>query len=213
MISSSLIAAFKALYKDTKDIQYTAYIFVDPGYSESSPQTVYTSYSTSDAFLASAEKVNFRMVGEMPFLDKSSEDLTSAIYKGNTVFRGVGSSMVNTYLTANAASVSKSTKVVASWTIPDGAEGIDRLGIGGWFSKSDGSRIGAATFSDSYYLPRSLTSLNITLSEDWSGYDFATYGNNKYKNTATSAYREIWVRSYDRTNRQIQTVEFASREK
>jgi hypothetical protein len=211
MISSSLIAAFKALYKDTKDIQYTAYIFVDPGYSESSPQTVYTSYSTSTAFLASAEKVNFRMVGEMPFLDKSNEDRTTATYTGNQKFRGVGASMVSTYLSANAATVPLATPVVGSWTIPPGTEGIDRLGLGGWFAKLDGSRIGAATYSDSFALSRSLNAANFTLAEDWYGYDFATYGNNKYSSTATNAYREIWVRSYDRTNRQIQTVEFASR--
>jgi hypothetical protein len=210
LISDSLKASFKARYKEPKDIQYTAYVFVEPGYSESSPQTAYASY-TSTTFLASAEKMNLRMVGEMPFLDKSDEDRTKATYIGKEVFRGVGSSMVSTFLSANAPTVPLTTPVVGSWTIPTGAEGIDRLGIGGWFSKSDGSRIGAATFSDSYYLPRSLTSLNITLSEDWYGYDFATYGINKYKNTATNAYREIWVRSYDRTNRQIQTVEFATR--
>jgi hypothetical protein len=119
--------------------------------------------------------------------------------------------MVSTYLAANAASVPLTTKVAGTWTVPTGADGIDRLGLGGWFVKSDGSRIGAATFSDSFPLPRSLTSANFTLSEDWYGYDFATYGTNKYKATATAGYREIWVRSYDRTNRQIQTVEFATR--
>ena len=119
--------------------------------------------------------------------------------------------MVSTYLAANAASVPLTTKVAGAWTIPTGADGIDRLGIGGWFLKSDGSRIGAATFTDSYSLPRSLTSASFTLSEDWYGYDFATYSNKKYSASATGAYREIWVRSYDRTNRQIQTVEFATR--
>jgi hypothetical protein len=211
LISSALKTAFKAQYKEPKDIQYTAYIFVDSSYSESNAQTAYSTYANSTAFLASAEKVNFRMVGEMPFLDKSGEDRTTATYTGNEVFRGVGPSMVSTYLSANAASVPLTTKVAGSWTIPAGADGIDRLGLGGWFIKSDGSRIGAATFSDSFPLPRSLTSANFTLSEDWYGYDFATYGTNKYKATATAGYREIWVRSYDRTNRQIQTVEFAAR--
>jgi len=211
LVSATLKTAFKALYKEPKDIQFTAYIFVDANYSESTPQTAYSSYANSTAFLASAEKVNFRMTGEMPFLDKSSEDRTTAIYTGSELFRSVGSSMISTYLAANAASVPLTTKVAGAWTIPTGADGIDRLGIGGWFLKSDGSRIGAATFSDSYSLPRSITSLSITLSEDWYGYDFATYSNKKYSTSATNAYREIWVRSYDRTNRQIQTVEFATR--
>ena len=211
MVSASLKASFKARYKDPKDVQYTAYIFVDPGYSELTPQTAYASYASSSAFLASAEKVNFRMVGEMPFLDKSDEDRTTATYTGNEVFRGVGSTMISTYLSANAPTVSLTTPVVGSWTIPTGTEGIDRLGIGGWFIKSDGSRIGAATFSDSFTLSRSLRASNFTLSEDWYGYDFATYSNNSFTATARNAYREIWVRSYDRSNRQIQTVEFAVR--
>jgi len=211
MVSTSLKTAFNNRYKDPKDIQYTAYIFVDNVQKDSRNLPAYATHVNSTEFLATADIVHFRMVGEMPFLDKSSEDRTSAIYTGNTVFRGVGSNMVSTYLSANAASVPLTTKVAGSWTIPAGADGIDRLGLGGWFLKSDGSRIGAATFSDSFLLPRSLTSANFTLSEDWYGYDFATYGTNKYKATATAGYREIWVRSYDRSNRQIQTVEFAVR--
>ena len=50
--------------------------------------------------------------------------------------------MVNTYLAAGAATIASGTSVSGSWTIPAGSEGIDRLGISGWFIKStDGSRI------------------------------------------------------------------------
>jgi hypothetical protein len=60
-------------------------------------------------------------------------------------------------------------------------------------------------------LPRSVTSGSFTLSEDWYGFDFATYRNAEFANRASDAYREIWVRSYDTRNRQIQTVENATR--
>ena len=211
MVGSSLRTAFETRYKDPKDIQYTFYIFVDSAYSEVAPQTAYASLNTKAAFMASAEKVNVRMVGALPFLDKATV-AGSTVFAGNQQFRGVGPAMVNTYLAAGAATIASGTSVSGSWTIPAGSEGIDRLGISGWFIKStDGSRIGAATYSDSFGLPRSLLQSNFILSEDWYGYDYATYSNERFAAMATSAYREVWVRSYDRSNRQIQTVEYAIR--
>jgi len=37
--------------------------------------------------------------------------------------------MIDTYLRANASTLASGTAIEASWTIPKGAEGIDRLGI------------------------------------------------------------------------------------
>lgn len=212
MVTPALRAAFDALYKDPKDLQYTFFVFVDSNYSEATPNTAYSNY-TADTFLASAEKVNVRLVGKLPFLDKTTAAGTE-IYAGAEQFRGVGQPMIETYLKAGAQTQAKNSTIDASWTIPTGAEGIDRLGISGWFRKADGSRIGAATFADSFGLPRSKTSSVFTLSEDWYGFDRQTYSNGQFVNvpySATAAYREIWVRSYDRYNRQIQTVEFAVR--
>jgi len=203
--------AFEEMYKDPKDLQYTFYVFVDSAYSESQPNVAYSTYTSAEAFLASAEKVNVRLVGKLPFLDKTVSN-GATVYAGTEQFRGVGQTMIDTYLKAGAATLAKDTTINGSWTIPTGAEGIDRMGISGWFRKSDGSRIGPATFADSFGLPRSLKTF--TVSEDWYGFDRQTYKNGMFVNTpylATAAYREIWVRSYDRYNRQIQTVEFAVR--
>jgi hypothetical protein len=217
MVDAALRTAFETLYKDPKDLQYTFYVFVDSAYSDTTPGTAYSAYADATDFLASAEKVNVRLVGRLPFVDKTTVSGVE-IYNGAEQFRGVGQSMIDTYLKAGAASLAKNSSIAASWTIPTGAEGIDRLGISGWFRKADGSRIGQATFSDSFGLPRSLSQASFILSEDWYGYDSATYASSKFVTApfsgaaaAAATYREIWVRSYDRSNRQIQTVEFAVR--
>jgi hypothetical protein len=217
MVTSALRTAFETRYKDPKDLQYTFYVFVDSSYSDATPGTAYSGYANATDFLASAEKVNVRLVGRLPFVDKTTVG-GAEIYNGTEQFRGVGQSMITAYLQSGAATLAKNGSINASWTIPTGAEGIDRLGISGWFRKSDGGRIGAATFSDSFGLPRSITQATFTLSEDWYGYDHTTYSNSKFVSApysgaaaAVATYREIWVRSYDRNNRQIQTVEFAVR--
>ena len=213
MVSSALRTAFETLYKDPKDLQYTFYVFVDAAYTDATPNVAYSGYANATNFFASADIVNVRLVGRLPFVEKTTVGGVE-VYNGAEQFRGVGQDMIATYLQAGAPTLIKNGTIAASWTIPTGAEGIDRLGISGWFRKSDGSRIGQATFADSFGLPRSISSSTFTLSEDWYGYDRTTYSNGQFANppySATSAYREIWVRSYDRSNRQIQTVEFAIR--
>lgn len=198
---------FSQTYPDPKNTIFTFYIFVDPAYSEATPQNAYASYTDPALFLQSAEKVQVRILGAMPFVDKD----TNSIYAGNQIFRTIGKSMIDTYLADRAPTLSKNTKINAAWAIPSGTEGIDRLGLSGWFRKADLSRIGSATYTDNFGLPRSKLSEQFTLSEDWYGYDYLSYDGGRYAATATSAYREIWVRSYDRYNRQIQTVEYAVR--
>ncbi|NBS63327.1 MAG: carboxypeptidase regulatory-like domain-containing protein [Betaproteobacteria bacterium] len=214
LVTDALRTAFETTYKDPKDVIYTFYLFVDQTYAGTGPQTVsadaktaYTGFNANgDDFLASAEIVQARIVGAMPFVDKAS-----GVYAGNQVFRGVGAAMVSAYLGANLSTLAKGSLIQGSWTIPDGVEGIDRLGISGWFINTAGSRIGAATFSDSFALPRSVKTKDFALTEDWYGFDFSTYKNQTYATVAAKAYREIWVRSYDTRNRQIQTVENAVR--
>lgn len=214
MVTPSLRTAFESLYKDPKDLIYTFYLFADPNYSDQSAGTAYAHLGNSTAFLASAEKLNVRLVGRLPFVDKVTQGGIE-VYNGAEQFRSVGQPMIDSFLSANAPTLLKDTQISASWSIPPGAEGIDRMGIGGWFRKADGSRIGQATFSDSFGLPRSINNATFTLSEDWFGFDRTTYSGGQFVNApygATSTYREIWVRSYDRSNRQIQTVEFAVRQ-
>lgn len=214
-VSDATRAEFESKYRDPKDVIYTFYIFVDQSYSGSGPQntsaarTAYGSFNEDgQGFLASAEIIQARIVGAMPFVDKTP----AGLYAGNQVFRSVGPAMVNAYLGPNAATVAKGSLVQGSWLIPDGVEGIDRLGLGGWFVHNvTGARIGTATFSDSFVLPRTLRAKDFALSEDWYGFDYATYKGGSFSATAGRAYREIWVRSYDTRNRQIQTVENAVR--
>lgn len=230
-VSASERAEFLASYKDPKEIRYTFYMFVDADYTTattsrpSGAAAAYTSYSTTGTnaaqatnatnFFATAQIEHTRILGAMPFVSKNSETL-DAQYTGNELFRGIDASMATAYLTEGKATLAKGTAIQAKWSIPTGAEGIDRIGFGGWFNSTNG-RIGTATFSDSFAVSRGATEGSFTLSEDWYGYDYATYNNGLYGPTAQvntkalNAYREIWVRSYDRSNRQIQTVQRATR--
>ena len=215
--SDALRDSFNAAYMDPKDVVFTFYLFVDHTYTGNGPvgtsllakNSAYrpTPDFTATTFFESAEIVQARIVGAMPFVDKDA----NSIYAGNQAFRSVGKSMIEAYLGATKATLGKGSPIAGSWSIPAGAEGIDRLGLGGWFLNGSKARIGAATYSDSFALPRSVTSGSFTLSEDWYGFDFATYRNAEFANRASYAYREIWVRSYDTRNRQIQTVENATR--
>ena len=207
-VSSTERADFLTAYKDPKEIRYTFYMFVDNSYSEASANV--TNFgSSATTFFASAQIEHTRILGAMTFVSKDSEALT-AQYTGNELFRVIDASMATAYLTESKATLAAGTAIQAKWSIPTGAEGIDRIGFGGWFNSTNG-RIGTATFSDSFAVLRGATEGSFTLSEDWYGYDYLTYNAGSYSSSALSAYREIWVRSYDRSNRQIQTVQRATR--
>ena len=228
-VSASERAEFLAAYRDPKEIRYTFYMFVDADYTTETTSrptgaaAAYTSYLTTGPtaaqhatdFFATAQIEHTRILGAMTFVTKDSEALT-AQYTGNELFRGIDMSMATSYLTEGKATITRGTAIQARWSIPAGTEGIDRIGFGGWFNSTNG-RIGSATFSDSFAVSRGTTEGSFTLSEDWYGYDYATYDGGRYGSTAPantkalSAYREIWVRSYDRYNRQIQTVQRATR--
>lgn len=223
-------AEFNLTYKDPKEIRYTFYMFVDSDYTTettlrpSGAAAAYTNFRTvapftTEAPTLAANAINFfataqiehtRILGSMPFVSKSTDTL-DAQYTGTEQFRGIDASVATDFLTAGKPTLAAGTPVQAKWSIPAGAEGIDRIGFGGWFTASYG-RIGTATYSDSFAVSRGVTEGTFTLSEDWYGYDFATYDSARYAAVATGAYREIWIRSYDRSNRQIQTVQRATRQ-
>jgi hypothetical protein len=213
MVSAAQRQLFEARYRDIKDLVYTFYIFVDANYSLVSPHIAYDSSLNSADFFSTAEVMQVRLVGRMAFLDKTISNGVE-VYNGSESFRGVAPSMISTYLQASAPTLAAGSSIDAAWIVPEGSEGIDRLGIGGWFRSTDGRRIGSATFADSFGLPRSVLARRFTLGEDWYGFDPATFQSGRFSRLpyfATSTYREIWVRSYDQSNRQIQTVEFAVR--
>lgn len=236
LVDPSLRARFEQRYTDPKDVIYTFYLFVDRDYlaesgvsTSAASKTAYSTFSVStanktaqqiedewkangDRFFDTAYIIQARTVGALPFVDKDS----GGLYAGNQVFRGIGQAMIDAYLKKPAsgsdlATLAKNSSIQGSWVIPPGVEGIDRLGIGGWFRRADGSRIGAASFGDSFGLPRSGTSKSFTLTEDWYGFDAKTYNGGQFASVTASTYREIWVWSYDSKNRRIQTVENALR--
>lgn len=202
---------FLSTYSDPKDIRFTFYTFIDNSYSESTPNNAFTNYNPGvptnvDAFLSSAVIEHTRMVGAFPFVNQSS-----GVYAGSDLFRSISP---GSFLQSNAVTLTAGTNISLSWSVPPGADGVDRVGIGGWFNSAAG-RIGVATYSDSWPVAKGTLTQSNSLSEDWYGYDWTTYRSNNYTNAfavnAVSAYREIWVRGYDKDNRQIQTVVRATR--
>lgn len=205
-VTDSEKASFLTAYRDPKDIRFTFYTFVDNNYSDGTPNIAFSDYNPANAanvsaFLSSAMIEHSRMVGAFPFVTKSG-----GVYAGNDQFRSISP---GAFLQAGAPTLSAGTSVTLNWTIPAGADGVDRVGIGGWFNSS-GGRIGVAAYSDSWPVVKGTLTQSNTLGEDWYGYDWTTYRSAAYTNavasTAVSAYREIWVRGYDKDNRQIQTV-------
>ena len=206
-VSASERNDFLTAYKDPKEIRYTFYMFVDADYTATAttsrptgPAVAYTSYATTGAgvtpsilatnasnFFDTAQIEHTRILGAMTFVSKNAEGL-DAQYTGNELFRGIDASMVTAYLTEGKATLPRGSAIQAKWSIPTGAEGIDRIGFGGWFNSSNG-RIGTATFSDSFAVSRGATEGSFTLSEDWYGYDYATYDNGRYDATKPAGKR------------------------
>ncbi len=210
-VSNTEKANFLSTYLDPKDIRFTFYTFIDNNYSESTPNNSFANYNPNvsanvDAFLSSALIEHTRMVGAFPFVTQSS-----GVYAGTDLFRSISP---GSYLQSNSVTLSAGSTISLSWSVPSGADGVDRVGIGGWFNSS-GGRIGVATYSDSWAVVKGTLTQSNSLGEDWYGYDWTTYRSNNYTDAiasnAVSAYREIWVRGYDKDNRQIQTVVRATR--
>lgn len=210
-VSNAEKESFLTAYADPKDIRFTFYSFVDNTYSDSTPGTAFASYNAANdanvsAFFSTALIEHTRMVGAFPFVTKSD-----GVYSGADLFRSINS---GTFLQAGAATLPAGTSVSLSWTIPAGADGVDRVGVGGWFNSSYG-RIGVATYSDSWPVSKGTLTQSNTLSEDWYGYDWSSFRSSSVTNaiagTVVASYREIWVRGYDKDNRQLQTVVRATR--
>jgi hypothetical protein len=74
-------------------------------------------------------------------------------------------------------------------------------------NSSNEVRWGPSVSSNSWGVPRNISSKSFTLEEDCVGYE---WGQNNTP-AVSSRYREIWARSYDAENRQIQSVQYARR--
>ena len=212
-------AEFETTYADPKNIVFTFYLFIDETYSEASPGTTKFSNTTAfpssgESFLASAEVMQIRMAGTLAFLDKKSENGKNIYTSIKESYLSIDDTTLSKYLAADLKTISKDTVVDFSWQKSYGDMGGDRLGIGGWWSgkKCSGcniSRIGDKTYSDSFAIDKSKNTVSIKLPEDWYGFDHLNSNNLNagagYRNY-THGYREIWIRSYDKHNRVLQTV-------
>lgn len=215
-------AEFETTYADPKNIIFTFYLFIDETYSEASPGTTKFSNTTAfpisgEAFLASAEVMQIRMAGTLAFLDKKTENGKIIYTSAKESYLSIGDTTLSKYLAADLKTIAKDTVVDFSWQKSYGDMGADRLGIGGWWvgkkcPTCNVSRLGDRTYSDSYAVDKSKNSASIKLPEDWYGFDqlnnLTTGANyrNYSKSTGGYAYREIWIRSYDKQNRVLQTV-------
>jgi hypothetical protein len=153
-----------------------------------------------------------RMIGEMPYLKRDSNDL----YTGNTKFGTIGSSTLTNYLGSSAPAIAIGDTLPASWTSAIGGAGIDRLGFtcfGTWMSGSNKFRWGPSFSSGSWVFPRNITSRTFTFDDTCLGYgDVNSAPNGLPANTTIkTVYRDIWVRSYNQNNTQIQQVYIAER--
>ena len=90
-------------------------------------------------------------------------------------------------------------------------QGIDRFGGKGqaYYSSAGSERVIVSSIAQvSKGSPRSASSGSLTLNDEWLGNasigTTKTYGGVQF--AVTSVYREIWARSYDLENRQIQYV-------
>jgi len=191
-------------FGDTSMPRYTIYVFQDDAYLN----TDITAWGNSvTTFWNSAKIENGRMVGAMAFLAKDS----NGVYKGDIKFRKPDAATVSTYLGTTLSTLPLGTNVNVGWTVPAGEQGIDRFGGKGQAYLGTGSSqktIVSSIAQMSKGSPRSASSGVLTLSDEWPGDDAIgttkTYGGAQF--AVTSVYREIWARSYDLENRQIQYV-------
>jgi len=208
MRSTEVTAQDKQDYVDTfgntSMPRYTIYVFQDDSYANTDTAAWGNSVTT---FWSSAKIENTRMVGTMAFVNKDS----NGVYNSDIKFRKPDAATVSTYLGSTLATIAAGANVNVGWTVPAGAQGIDRFGGKGQAYYGTGANqktIVSSIAQISKGSPRSASGGVLTLADEWLGNDAIgttkTYGGVAF--AVTSVYREIWARSYDLENRQIQYV-------
>lgn len=176
------------------------------GSSDSTPITSGDeALARADDLLADATVVKTRMLGAKPYLEVDA----NGIYSGAAPFGSVDST--TTFLAADATTIPSSNSLALAWSVPAGSTGTDRIGYSCWANWMNGTskvRWGPSVSSNSWQVPRNIRNKSVTLDEDCVGYEW-TGGSGTPE--ITSRYREIWARTYDAENRQIQSVQFADR--
>ena len=195
---------YVSTFGNTSMPRYTIYVFQDDAFLNTSTAAW---GNTVTNFWNSRTMENGRLVGTMAFLEKDANGL----YVGDIKFRKPDASTVSTYLGTTLSTIAAGGAVNVGWVVPSGAQGIDRFGGKGqaYFSSSGSERLIVSSIAQiSKSSPRSASSGVLTLTDEWLGNDAIgttkTYGGVQF--AVTSVFREIWARSYDLENRQIQYV-------
>ena len=214
--------ATKAAYFPTEMPVYTFYAFhrdsltgltygrsvatAAQGGSDSTPITSGSAALTkADALIADATIVKARMVGAKPYLELDA----NGVYAGAAPFGSVDSA--TTFLAANAITLARNSTLPLAWSVPTGTTGTDRIGYSCWANWMNGTskvRWGPSVSSNNWPVPRNIRNKSFTLDEECVGYE---WNGGSGAPAITSRYREIWARTYDAENRQIQSVQFADR--
>jgi hypothetical protein len=214
---SSVDAITKANYKPTTMPTYTFFAFPRTSLSSvtyaNSPNgavPVISSINDTNTFWNAKIQAKARMMGAMPYLTTDA----NGIYNGKDGFSTVTSA--SAFLSATAPVIAANSTLDATWTVPAKASGVDRVGYSCWANWNNNPnntpnytnevRWGPAVSSNSWGVPRNISSKSFTLEEDCVNFQWTT--NNP---TIISRYREVWARSYDAENRQIQSVQYAKR--
>ena len=181
-----------------------------------------------------ANRVQFpapvRMVGSMPFVPKDN----NGVYNGDIKFRTLDSSVIDNYLGQGVGSeiaIPTATQLNLSWSVPSGAQGVDRIGgTSKAFCYYANSTVGSpltglvttvfgSVSQISEQVSRNAKSGSLILSSQWPS-STAVVGNipsgwtipsncltpTSGVSSVSVFYRDIWTRSYDTENRQIQYV-------
>ena len=146
-----------------------------------------------------------RMVGAKPYLEADA----NGVYAGNAPFGSVDSAA--TFLASDAVTLARNSNLPLEWSVPAGSTGTDRIGYSCWANWTNNNlkvRWGPSVSTNSWQVPRNIRSKAFTLEEDCVGY---AWSGGSGAPAITSRYREIWARTYDAENRQIQSVQFADR--
>jgi hypothetical protein len=192
-------------YKPTNMPTYTFYSFK----VSNLPTSVYTGSipvvddEDGNDFFASKVVTKTRMLGAMPYLSSDA----NGVYNGNTRFGSIGNL---SFLTAGAADISAGGSISTTWSPAPGGTGMDRVGLScwaNWQSSTGKKRWGPSVSSASFPVPRSDTTGAFVLDDGCVGLGpRPLFGNEPNTTNASTMYRDIWVRTYDQENRQIQRV-------
>jgi len=206
---------YRNRYGNADMARYTAYFFK----SDNFPSSTQKANPWTDVSNFWENRVTFpgpvRMVGAMPFVPTLSDGVT---YDDSIKFRKLKSSTLQTYLAATTTTIAANGKVTLDWDVPKGAQGVDRIG-----GLSRAYYTGASAGTYSWIVPsiaqisgavsRNVNTGDLVLGQVWQGTNStpSIYSNPSAwtlpaGKTVDAAYRELWTRSYDSENRQIQYV-------